>query len=418
VTELAATIDRARPALHIEGSSRDRAGQLPAACPGVPCLTLDEADPGIAELRGAPRPDEGCAEPMSSDTAALMFTSGTTSQPKGVVVTQANYAFAGAAMAAAAALHAEDRFFVCLPMFHANAQYYCFAAAIHAGASIALVSRFSASRFMHQAERAGATHASLFAAPIRMILQRTEDPRTSGYALRHVWFAQNLSTGDYERAARLFGCRPRQLYGMTETIAAVLTSHPLEAAGDVIGAVTLGCSVYVGDEATGQPVPTSQVGEIHVGGRPGVELFGGYLDDPGATKRSFRDGWFRTGDLAWVDKDGRFHFAGRSGDRIKVGGENVSLLSIETVIAEHPSVAEVAVVGGPDPVLDEVPIAFVVLKPGHKDESLQPSMADWCGERLSPSRRPRKITYVSELPHTSVGKIRKHMLKRLYASQR
>jgi carnitine-CoA ligase len=411
--ELVATISRARPALHIGRPGVDIQDELAAAELDVVCLVAEEG-PGFGALCAqAPLAEDGHDEPIASDTAGVLYTSGTTSRPKGVRVTQGNYAFTGAVMASASALRAEDRFFVCLPLFHANAQYYCFAAAIHVGASVALMSRFSASRFIDQAERTAATHASLFAAPVRMILERTTGRRSTSYALRHVWFAQNLSADDYSRATELFGCPPRQLYGMTETVAAVLTSHPLEACGDVIGAVTLGCQVRIGDEATGRPVPPGQIGEVLVRGRRGIELFAGYTGDAETTERCFRDDWFRTGDLARMDDAGRFHFAGRSGDRIKVGGENVSLLSVEAALGEHPSVAEVAVIGGFDPVLDEVPVAFVVLRPGQDERSAAPTIQDWCAARLAPSGRPRRLVFVPELPHTSVGKIRKHQLSRL-----
>lgn len=409
--EQVATIARARPVVHIGRPGLDLRGELAAAGLDVACLAAEDGpDLGALCADAALAPD--CyEEPTASDTAGVLYTSGMTSQPKGVLlVTQGNYAFTGTVMASAAALRGEDRFLVCLPLFHANAQYYCFAAAIHVGASVALMSRFSASRFIQQTERVAATYASLFAAPVRMILERTTASRSSSYALRHVWFAQNLSADDYDRATELFGCRPRQLYGMTETVAAVLTSHPLETVHDVIGSVTLGCQVRIGDEATGRPVPTGQIGEVLVRGRRGVELFAGYAADAETTERCFRDGWFRTGDLARVDPTGHYHFAGRSGDRIKVGGENVSLLSVEAALNEHPSIAEVAVIGAVDPVLDEVPIAFIVLRPGQDEGSARATIQDWCAERLAPSGRPRRLVFLPELPHTSVGKIRKHEL--------
>src|SRR3546814_2569977 len=139
----------------------------------------------------------------SSDVCSSdLFTSGTTSAPKGVVVTQANYAFAGDVMAAAAGLAKDDRQLVVLPLFHANAQYYSFASAISAGASVALMSSFSASGFLAQAVRHGATHASLFAAPMRMILARGATP-VVGLQLRHCWYAQNITGDQYETLAGL-----------------------------------------------------------------------------------------------------------------------------------------------------------------------------------------------------------------------
>src|SRR5690606_185747 len=152
----------------------------------------------------------------------------------------------------------------------------------------------------------------LFAAPIRMILARGATP-VDGLRLRHCWYAQNLTDEQYEEIATLLGCRPRQLYGMTETIPAVLTCRTLDAAPDVMGIQTLGCQVEVWD-AQGQPSADDEIGEVVVHGDRGTTLFAGYLDDPGTTEASFRGGWFRTGDLARRDAAGRFRFAGRRSD--------------------------------------------------------------------------------------------------------
>ena len=390
------------------GSVR-RAGryrEAAAARPSVHVTLVDEDDTVLSAIRGGGTLP--AAPPGPGERLAVMFTSGTTSQPKGVVLTQANYAFTGDVMAAAAALGPGDRQLVALPMFHANAQYYSFAAAISVGASVALLSRFSASGFAAQAARHQATHASLFAAPVRMILARSAG-RPDGLRLRHCWYAQNLTTAQYDGIAGLLGCRPRQLYGMTETGPAVITSHPLDAAADVMGTVTPGCAVELRAPGAGAEVPAGAVGEIVVGGERGRQVFAGYLDDPDTTERSFDGGWFRTGDLAYADDQGRFRFAGRRGDILKVSGENVSTVEVESVLAAHPAVFEAAVVGEPDPVRDEVPVAYVVLHETASGVSAG-ELTAWCAARLSPAKRPRELRFVAELPRTSVGKIRKFLL--------
>ncbi|HVM64103.1 MAG TPA: AMP-binding protein [Acidimicrobiales bacterium] len=401
--ELAGHITRTCPVVGLCGAARADA-YTEAAAGRAAVIEVDEAGPVVA-LAGAPVAGDVVAP---RDRLAVMFTSGTTSAPKGVEVTQANYAFAGDVMAAAAALRADDRQLVVLPLFHANAQYYSFASAISAGASVALVHAFSASRFLEQAARHGATCASLFAAPMRMILARGAAP-VEGLRLRHVWYAQNVTGEQYDTLAGLFGCRPRQLYGMTETIPAVLSNRALAPVPDSMGVPTLGCEVAL-RAADGGPVPDGETGEVVVRGEPGVTVFAGYLDDPVTTEASFIDGWFRTGDLAHRN-GGRYFFDGRRSDVLKVAGENVSVVEVEAVLSEHPSVLEAAVVGEPDPIRDEVPVGFVVLQPGAAAVSTG-ELLQWCESRLAKAKRPVRIDIVDELPRTSVGKIRKFLLKR------
>ena len=407
--ELAGHIERTRPAVSlcaIARASTYRAAVAEVGRRDLPVIEIDEADTALVPFDAEPLAASERPEPNLRDRAAVMFTSGTTGRPKGVEVTQANYAFAGKVMAEAAGLAPDDRHLVVLPLFHANAQYYSFASAIWTGASVALMPAFSASGFLPAAARHSATCASLFAAPIRMILARGGP--AAGVRLRHCWYAQNIAADQYETVAEWFGCRPRQLYGMTETIPAVLTDEAADPHHASMGRASPGCEVDVQD-AAGSSVEPGVVGEVVVGGEPGITLFAGYLDAPDITAASFRDGWFLTGDRAIRDGTGRCYFDGRRSDVLKVSGENVSIVEVESILAEHPAVLEAAVVGRPDEIRDEVPVAFVVAA----DASAPPSLEEldaWCEQRLAKAKRPADITLIDELPRTSVGKIRKFLL--------
>lgn len=376
-------------------------------------IEVDEADVDLMPFPSDVRYHDW-HESKLTDRAAVMFTSGTTGKPKGVEITQANYAFAGCAMADAAGLTSEDRHLVVLPLFHANAQYYSFASAIWAGASVALMPTFSASGFLPQAAKYAATVASVFAAPLRMILARGGAidggrPDPDSLVLRHCWFAQNITEGQYEQVSEWFGCAPRQLYGMTETIPAVLTDRATSTTPSSIGSLTPMCEVQIHD-AAGQPVDAGEHGSIVVRGERGITLFAGYLDDPETTAKNFAGEWFLTGDHGSQDAEGRFYFEGRRSDVLKVSGENVSTLEVESVLSQHPGVSEAAVIGAPDPVRDEVPVAFVVavdlMHPPTAEE-----LHEWCGANLGPAKRPRRISFLDSLPRTSVGKIRTYALK-------
>jgi crotonobetaine/carnitine-CoA ligase len=292
-------------------------------------------------------------------------------------------------------------------LFHANAQYYTTTAAVSYGACVCLVANFSASRFLEQCATHRASHASLFAAPMRMILARTapDAPRVS---LEHCWYAQNLAPEQLDEFEQLVGCRPRQLYGMTETIAAVVTQRAGDRATDAIGRATPGCDVdlRLPDEDTlAEP---GEEGEITIGGIRGLTLFAEYLNNPEATSAAFLGGRFRTGDYAVSQPDGTLRFVGRRGDTLKVAGENVAIVEVEEALMSHPGVLDAAVIGQPDPIRDEVPIAFVV-RAGDGQLDAEELMV-FAEGILAPAKRPRAIHFVDQLPRTSVGKIRRFML--------
>jgi crotonobetaine/carnitine-CoA ligase len=349
------------------------------------------------------------------DRLAVMFTSGTTSEPKAVELTQGCYATVAARMAAPPVdLLPQHRWFVTLPLFHANAQYYCFAPAIWVGASVALTATFSASRWVQQAGELAVTHTSLFAAPIRMILARCSlDAKP--LAMEHVWFAQSLGADHHRAFGALTGTLPRQLYGMTETVAMVAFDRSEPAVPDSIGPAAPGRVVKVVDQVSGAETEVGQPGELLVLGTRGIDLFAGYLDADEINAKVFEsdgDGtWFRTGDLVVRDSQNAMRFVGRVDDVIKVSGENVSLTEVEAIVAQAPGVLEAAIISQPDAVRDHVLVAYYVAK----DPSNPPVIEDlerWAEQNLGSAARPRAWHLINELPRTSVGKLRRFRVGR------
>ena len=346
----------------------------------------------------------------SSDVAAVMYTSGTTSRPKGVLVTHANYLHAGSVVSRHLRITRDDRALIVLPLFHANAQYYSTMPALVTGSSVALMPRFSASRWGVQAAQHGATLASLFAAPIRMILAHPEHELDARNRLRAALFSQNVTEQQLVEFERRFNCPLLQLYGMTETIAPPLV-NPLagERRNLGIGLPTEGTRLRIVDE-TGSDVPPGEAGELLVFGEPGRTLMAGYLDDPEATRRALEGNWLRTGDVVRQDTDGYYYFVDRTKDMIKRAGENVAASEVEAVVNAHPAVFESAAVGVPDEVRDEAIKVFVVLHSG--SAATRKDIVTWCSERLARFKVPTEVEFVSALPRTAVGKIQKHLLER------
>jgi crotonobetaine/carnitine-CoA ligase len=413
-------LDRVRPAAGICAASRAdvyAAGVKESAAGQLTVIERTEtaADVALAAyLAGSTADGAGSSAAVApGDRLAGMFTSGPTSEPKGVVLTQHNYAHVADTMSAVVGLRPGHRWLVTLPLFHANAQYYCIAPAIAVGASVALTSTFSASQWLRQARDLSATHASLFAAPIRMILAR-RPADAPAVRLEHVWFAQNLGRQHYDEFAALAGCRPRQLYGMTETVAIVCADVSDPYRHDTIGPPIAGRSIVLRNPETGADAPAGEPGELVLAGVSGQDIFLEYLDDPVATGRSLepREGvtWFHTGDMvARADGTDALRFVGRRDDVIKVSGENVSLTEVEATLAQAPGVLECAVLGQPDPVRDMVPAAYVVPRDPEHPPTIN-DLAAWSERNLAAAARPRDWHLIEALPRTSVGKVRRFKL--------
>lgn len=372
----------------------------------------EEAHTGTLQLS---RELAGC-EPRALDAAVgpahvagMLYTSGTTSRPKGVLVTNANYLHVGEVVAQHLRVRPDDRLFICLPLFHGNAQYYSTMGALVSGATVVLADRFSASAWAKQVARHHATIASLFAAPMRMLLAQPADPADAVNDLRVTLFAQNLSEEQAGEFERRFGAPLLQLYGMTETIAPP-TMNPLygERRHQSIGRPVLGANLRIVD-GEGRDVPAGEVGQLLVEGEPGRTLMAGYFKNPEATAEALRDGWLATGDNMRADEDGYLSFVDRGKDMIKRAGENVATSEVERVVNEHPAVFESAAIGVPDPIRDEAIKVFVVLHEGAQAGDQE--IIAWCAARLAKFKVPSEIELVAELPRTSVGKIQKHLLR-------
>ena len=385
------------------------------ACPNMRQVVLtgsDEAPSPIITFSDMTARESDELKPVSlepEDVAAILYTSGTTSRPKGVLVTHANYVYLSEVISKLMRLGPEDRQFVTLPLFHANAQYYSFMTAMNVGASVALMPRFSASRFMKQAIRHQCTVTSLFAAPIRMVLAQPVDPADRNNKLRLTIFAQSVTAAQLDEWGERFGANLLQIYGMTETMGQPLV-NPLDYTRDnmSIGMVTLGYECRVVDD-DGNDVPQGVPGQLLVHGVPGWTIMKGYFKDPEATASAVRDGWLWTGDVVEQGEDGYFRFVDRAKDMIKRAGENVAAGEVEAVIKQHPAVADAAVIGVPDAMRDESIKAFVILRDGKTARGEE--IIEFCAERLSKFRVPEFVEFRDDFPRTSVGKTQKHLLR-------
>ncbi|MCR5979715.1 AMP-binding protein [Gordonia jinghuaiqii] len=333
------------------------------------------------------------------DLLMLIFTSGTTGDPKAVRCTHRTFATSGPMLAERFEIGPDDVVYLSMPMFHSNAMIAGWSVAVSGGASIALRRTFSARGFVADVHRYGVTYANYVGKPMNYILATDPHPDDATSSLR-IMYGNEASARDRQRFSERFGCRVVDGFGSTEGGVAI-TRTP-DTPHDALGPLRPPTAVV--DVETGEPVPAGTVGEIVNTSGPG--LFSGYYNDPDSTAERMRGGIYHTGDLAWVDDDGYLHFAGRLGDWLRVDGENIGTGPIERILLRHPAIRQVAVHGIPVEIGDEIEAVIVA-------DSLD---ADEFGEFLSaqhdlgPKQWPHRVRIVDRLPETATFKTVKRLL--------
>jgi acyl-CoA synthetase (AMP-forming)/AMP-acid ligase II len=389
---LASMIEDSEPSLVF--ADRANLERIPA---GVPAI--DMAQVGDAESSSAMReqPDGHAATAASDATALVLFTSGSTGLPKGVLLTHAGMLWALRIRLEAGSITASDRAMVAAPLAHMNGLVNTLLA-YYAGASCLLLRRFDAKQYMRAIARYGPT--SLGAVPTMMAMIAREfdtmSPRPDWSAVRAVMLGSAPCTEKLYDTVRAMFPRARVAlgYGATET-------GPLVFGPGTAALPTPRMSV-------GRPLPSVETmleggddtGELLVRS-PSVSP--GYLKRPEATSAKFVGGWYRTGDLMRRDADGFHFFCGRADDMFTCGGENVYPQEVEGVLEQHPAVQQAVVVPAEDEVKGQVPIAFVVLRPASQASAAE--LKQFALQRGLTYQHPREVVVLAEMPLSSVGKV-------------
>ncbi len=388
--ELAYIVGHAAPRVLVaDAASAPRMAE--AGVPIVPAETLAEG--------GADAPPDVVLEP--DDLSTLLYTSGTTGRPKGVLFTHGRSGTSGPHFITALGLLPDDVILAVTPLFHGNA-WGAVVTALHAGATAAFPKSFHASAFWDLVHETGATVLFTLGTVLAMLLTRDPSPAERSHRLRVILGLGSAPIRD--RVRERFGVHDvLECFGSTD--AGVVTIEPRgepPRAGSC-GPPVPGVSVRILDDA-GQPVAPGATGEIAV---ESPARMAAYFKDPEATARALRDGWFLSGDLGFLDGDGWLHFVDRKRDVIRRGGENVSSVLVEKTLREHPAVAEAAVIGVPDPVLGQEIKAFVVPSGAVTVDDLRA----FAEARLARFQVPRLWELRESLPKTPTQRVEKYRLR-------
>lgn len=389
--------------------------QLPSLprSPMLPALEAVAAAAGVAsawsgagqDAEEAPARAEATAE--VTDIALLMYTSGTTGAPKGVLLSHGNLYANARNISAEHRLGADDRVLASLPLYHINGLVVTLLAPLFHAGSVVLTPRFSASTFWRDAARYGCTWINVVPTIVAYLLNGDEPNGLDLSALKFCRSASAALPADHHRAFEArFGIGVIETMGMTETAAPVF-SNPYDMSRRRVGSIGLpsGSEARVIDR-DGRECAPNQCGEIVL---RGSQIMRGYYKRHDDTAKAFTaDGWLRTGDLGYRDDEGYFYINGRSKELIIKGGENIAPREIDEALLRHPGVLDAAAVGVPDPAYGQEIVAFVVPRedhwPGEPDAA---ELRAHCLRELGRYKTPREFRFVSELPRGPSGKVQR-----------
>lgn len=410
---------REREVSHIASDAEPRAIVGVGPVPGVASF-LDVAD--IARAASAPlgrrrgtreggSPAASASQvPIDPSTPlALVYTSGTTGTAKGAILTHGNFSANTANLIEAWRFRSDDRLLLPLPLFHVHGLGNGVCCWLASGCQMRLLERFEADKAAD--EFLSFKPTVLFAVPtiyIRLLNLSAASAREIGKRMRlFVSGSAPLPAHVHEAFRAAYGHSILERYGMTETMMNVSNPYDEERRPGTVGFPLPGVSVRIVPAGSDTPnvgeVPVDETGDVWV---KGANVFPGYWRADEATRAAFVDGWFRTGDIGVRSADGYISLRGRATDLIISGGFNIYPREIEEVILDTAGVREAVVVGVPDPVRGEVPVAYVAADDGYDEAALREHLK----KTLASFKMPRAFVRIDKLPRTALGKVQKHLL--------
>jgi len=349
----------------------------------------------------------GALPPVDLDQpAALLYTSGTTANPKGVIHTHRSL-FHTALIMASDVIEPNDVTMIITPLMHAAALNIVLLPGLYVGASVVLLGAFEPTAVLDAIQQFHCSYAFCLPALLHFVTEeQARVPRNVSSLRTMLAGGDTVPVALQDKFQKLFGIQIREIYGMTETLPLTLNPKDSIRAGSM-GVTKEGFQVRIVDLA-GRDVADSDTGEIVV--RSPANCLG-YWNDPEATKTAIRDGWLHTGDLACRDADEYYWFKGRRKQIIIRAGSNISPQEVEEALYRHGAVFEVGVVGAPDPIYGEIVVAFVVLREGRK--ATQEELRQFARQRLADYKVPERILYLDVLPKGPSGKVQRRALKEM-----
>ncbi len=411
--EIEAIVADAAPAMIIV--SADQQHLLASSSP--PGLIVELGD-GYERWRDSAPPTDRGVDGELHDVALILYTSGTTGMPKGVMLTNEGMSFASLLGTEVWSMSAASINLVAMPLFHIGGIGYGLSTMSHGGHTV-LMREVDTTAIIETIAAYGVTHSFFVPAVIQMLLATpgVESADLSSLQLL-AYGASPIGDSLLRQAITVFGCGFTQNYGLTETSGTVVALAPGDHdPGGPRSALLRSCGralpwveLRVIDPDTFDDVATGSVGEIWV---RSAMVTAGYWKQPVATAETLMpDGWLRTGDAAYQDENGYIFLFDRFKDMIVSGGENVYPAEVENVLADHPDIAEVAVIGVPHERWGETVKAIVVAHPGRT--AGEPDLIDFARTRLAKYKCPTSIEFAPVLPRNASGKVLKKELRRLY----